>query len=244
MRRFQTRFFLSIATAVLATLTLGAKTFDGPTDYAEKPAVAGDLTLLYRSDFADDGLKGWAFTDQDAWRIGEQDGVQVLEQFQASKYEPEYRSPFNMAILDDLVVDEFVLDLQVRSTARDYGHRDICLFFGHVDPSHFQYVHLGKEADEHAHSIFAVDASPRVSVAEERTAGTPWTDGWHHVRLVRNPEKKSTLVYFDDMETPIMQASDGRFPEGRVGLGTFDDTAQFAAIQVWGRKVEGVKKSD
>ena len=67
----------------------------------------------------------------------------------------------------------FVLDVKVRSTTRDYGHRDLCLFFGHQDPSHFYYVHLGKQADEHANSIFIVNGKPRVSIAESRTRARP-----------------------------------------------------------------------
>ena len=228
------------ATMALACVALfsGSATVqdDGPGGFAEKPEAAGDLPLVYRSDFEADGLKGWAFTDRDAWKVEEVGGTRVLDQFKASQYEPEVRSPLNLGLVDGLSLGAFVMDLQVHSTTRDYGHRDVCLVFGHVDPSHFYYVHLGKEADEHAHSVFAVDGSPRVSIAEERTEGTPWTDGWHHVRLVRTPEDKSILVYFDDMETPIMRASDDRFPNGRVGLGTFDDTAQFASIQIWGEK--------
>jgi hypothetical protein len=128
------------------------------------------------------------------------------------------------------------MDLEVRSTTRDYGHRDLCLFFGHQDPSHFYYVHLGKEADPHAHSIFLVDGEPRVSIAKERTEGTPWTDEWHHVRLVRNVVEGTIAVYFDDMETPIMTTEDKTFGTGRIGVGSFDDSGQFRNIRIWGNK--------
>jgi hypothetical protein len=64
---------------------------------------------------------------------------------------------------------DFVMDVDLRSTGRDYGHRDLCLFFGYQDPSHFYYVHLGKQADAAANSIFRVDGRPRVSIAEKRT---------------------------------------------------------------------------
>src|SRR5207342_556777 len=97
------------------------------------------------------------------------------------------------------------------------GHRDLCLFFGHQDASHFYYAHLGKEADPHANSIFLVDGKPRVSIAESRTKGTPWTVGWHHVRLVRKVEDGRIEVFFDDMATPAMVAHDKTFAHGRVG---------------------------
>lgn len=91
-------------------------------------------------------------------------------------------------------------------------------------------------ADEHAHSLFVVDGAPRVSIARTRTEGTPWKDGWHRVRLVRRGS--AVRAFFDDWERPVMTADDRRFPEGRVGLGTFDDTARFDDVRVWGVRAE------
>ena len=63
----------------------------------------------------------------------------------------------------------------MRSTQEVYGHQDLCLFFGYQDASHFYYVHLGREADAHANSIFLVNGEPRVSIAQKRTDGTNWS---------------------------------------------------------------------
>lgn len=200
---------------------------------AEKPE---SLPVLLKADFEDSSLAGWDFTDPKAWRISAHEGNHVLDQFQASKYEPRVRSPLNIALAKNLDVSDFELDAKVRSTARDYGHRDLCLFFGYQDPSHFYYVHLGKEADPHAHSIFLVNGLPRISIAEKRTNGTPWTDGWHHVRVTREAKTGLIEVFFDDMGTPIMKAHDKTFPHGRVGVGSFDDTGQFDDIVVRGKR--------
>ena len=187
-------------------------------------------------DFERDSPTGWDFTDPAAWRITRLDpgNNRVLEQFQQSKYEPPVRSPFNIALAKDLDLADVVIDVKVRSTTRDYGHRDLCLVFGHQDPSHFYYVHLGKEADEHANSIFLVNGKPRVTIAESRTKGTAWTDGWHKVRLVRHVEDGLIQVYFDDMAHPAMVAHDRTFTHGRVGLGSFDDTGMFDELRVRG----------
>lgn len=215
---------------------LGLASVAAPADDREaKPEAARDLPLVFRADFEDGKTEGWAFTDQGAWRIAEAEGGKVLEQFRASVYEPKVRSPFNIALMPGVDVADFVLDLKVRSTARDYGHRDLCLIFGHQDGSHFYYAHLGKEADPHAHSIFLVKDQPRVSIAEERTKGTPWTDGWHRVRVVRRVADGLVQVYFDDMTKPVMVAHDRAFAHGRVGVGSFDDTGQFDEIRLWGR---------
>jgi hypothetical protein len=201
-----------------------------------KPRAAGDLPLVLEANFERGDLSGWDFTDPAAWTLTDQEGNHVLDQAHASRYQPAVRSPLNIALARGLDVGDFVLDLQVQSTARDYGHRDLCLFFGHQDPSHFYYVHLGKQADPNAHSIFLVDGAPRVSIAETRTKGTPWTDDWHHVRLVRETKTGLIQVFFDTMDTPIMTAHDSTFRHGRLGVGSFDDTGRFDAIRVWGAK--------
>src|SRR5262249_3902032 len=143
----------------------------------------------------------------------------------------------NIALITGKVFAGFELDVDLRSTTRDYGHRDLCLIFGYQNPSHFYYVHLGKQADAAANSIFLVNDKPRVSIAEKRTDGTPWTDGWHHVRIVRSAESGLIGVYFDDMKTPVMTAHDRTFLDGRIGVGSFDDTGMFDQIRIRGTKV-------
>jgi hypothetical protein len=204
----------------------------------ESPPEAAGLPLVFEDDFERGNLEGWDFTDPAAWRTTRhQDRHQhVLDQFRESKYQPPVRSPLNIALVQGHDLANFVLDLQVRSTGRDYGHRDLCLFFGYQDPSHFYYVHLGKQADAAANSIFLVNGAPRVSIAEKRTQGTPWTDGWHHVRIVRTVNDGLIRVYFDDMKTPAMTAHDRTFSHGRLGVGSFDDTGMFDEIRIWGRR--------
>lgn len=226
------RHFLHGCLILAATVALLAGELSGNS------AVPGELPLVLHDDFERAEPTGWKFTDPAAWRIRavEPGKNRVLEQFQASKYEPPVRSPLNIALNPDVDVADFVLNVEVRSTTRDYGHRDLCLFFGHQDPSHFYYVHLGKQADEHANSIFIVDGKPRVSIAESRTTGTPWTDNWHHVRVVRQVKDGLIQVFFDDMAHPAMAAHDRTFNHGKIGIGSFDDTGMFDDLEVRGDK--------
>jgi len=199
---------------------------------------AVSLPEVFNDRFDRDELGAWDFTDRSAWKIASVDGGKrkVLEQHRSSKYDPPVRSPLNIALAPGVDVGELVLDVEVRSTTRDYGHRDLCIFFGYQDASHFYYVHLGKAADEHGNSIFLVNGSPRMSIAESRTTGTNWTEGWHRVRLIRKPAVGTILVYFDDMERPAMTARDRTFIHGRVGVGSFDDTGMFREFKVHGIK--------
>jgi hypothetical protein len=188
--------------------------------------------LLVSADFDDGKLDAWEATDPKAWRIEEGRGGKVLALFGKSDYEPQVRSPYNISLLREPVVESFVLEAKMLSTTKDYNHRDLCVIFGHQDPSHFYYVHIANQADAHANSIFIVDGKPRESIARTRTGGTKWDDRWHTVRLVRDVEKGTIEVFFDYKPEPIMTAVDDTFKWGRVGVGSFDDTGQFDDIRL------------
>lgn len=193
-----------------------------------------DLPLLAAEDFAE-GAGRWAPTDAAAWRVATVGELPVYSLLEKSGYRPPVRSPESFALLADIEVTDFVLDVRVRSTTRDYGHRDVCFIFGHRDPSHFYYAHIAKAADPNAHSIFLVNGEPRVGIARERTEGIDWDDAWHRVRIRRDTSSGSIEVFFDDMARPIMRTIDSTFLRGRVGIGSFDDTADFTEIRLRGR---------
>src|SRR5690606_4911939 len=129
-----------------------------------------------------DDLSHWAATDPSAWKWEQQDGNGTLHQFRQSNVQTPVRSPFNRCMLRGVTVGDFQLDVDLQSTARDYPHRSLCLFFGYQDPAHFYYVHLGQRADDHANQIFIVNDAPRTKISTKTTPGTPWDDQWHHVR--------------------------------------------------------------
>jgi hypothetical protein len=198
------------------------------------------LPKLMHEDF-EDGAKRWQPTDAAAWKVEKSGEGHVYSQIAQSKYKPPHRSPHNISLLRDVEVGDFVLDAKVHSTARDYPHRSVCLFFGYQDPAHFYYVHLGQRMDDHANQIFIVNDAPRTKISTRTTPGTPWDDQWHDVRIVRKVADGTIEIYFDDMETPVMTAKDKTFLQGRIGLGSFDDSGQWDEITLRGTTA---KKSD
>jgi hypothetical protein len=199
-------------------------------------APAAELPLIFRDNF-ENGAANWEPTDARAWKVIDTPMGKAYSQFQQSKYQPPHRSPFNIALRKDVVVSDFVLEARVQTTARDYPHRDMCLFFGYQDAAHFYYVHLGQKTDDHANQIFIVDGAPRAKISTKTTPGTPWDSKWHNVKIVRNVATGAIEVYFDDMKVPAMMATDKHFVWGRVGLGSFDDTGNWQDIRLHGTKV-------
>ena len=125
------------------------------------------------------------------------------------------------------------------STIKDYNHRDLCLFFGYQDPAHFYYVHLGKKTDDHANQIFIVDGSDRKKISIKTTPGTNWTESWHKARIKRDIKSGSIEVFFDDMSQPVMTANNKNFTWGKIGVGSFDDTGDWADVKIFGVKAQG-----
>lgn len=202
------------------------------------PKTMLDRPLLLNETF-EDGAGRWKPSDPEAFGVLEENGNHIYAIVKDSSYEPPVRSPVNISLLKDLCVSDFVLEVELKSTTEDYGHRDMCVIFGYQDPSHYYYVHFGLRADPHSNSTFLVNGEPRVSIAKSRTKGTRWLDDTYHtVRIVRDVESGAIKVYFDNMETPVMIAQDTTLKKGGFGVGSFDDTGHIDNYRIWGIKIE------
>jgi hypothetical protein len=194
----------------------------------------------------EEGMGDWQTTDPEGrkpfWSIeslamhGQKN--HVMRVLGKSNYQPPQRSPHSIALRKDIVVGDFELVVDVQNTRVDAGpHRDLCLFWGYQDPSHFYYVHFGAKPDPHACQIFIVNDAPRTMITVDQAKGTPWTDGWHRLKVVRNVESGMMKVYFDAMDKPLMTAQDRTFTWGQIGIGTFDDHGNFDNLVLRGVKV-------
>ena len=201
-----------------------------------------DLPPVLSEDF-EEGAGRWEPTDAKAWTLtgGPKGRVYSLIK-KRSAYKPPHRSPLNISLLKDVTVGDFVLELDVLSTEKDYGHRSLCLFFGYQDPAHFYYVHFGKKADDHANQIFIVNDKARTKISTKTTPGTPWDDKWHKLKVVRRVSDGTIETYYDDMKTPVMTAVDKTFTWGRIGVGSFDDKGNFDNVTIRGVKVKPAGK--
>lgn len=199
--------------------------------------AADQLPIVFQENF-ENGAVRWQPQDPAQWQIKKTDSGQVYSQFKKeSTYKPPHRAPTNVSLLKDVAFGDMEFTGRVRSTHPDYGHRDAVVFFGYQDPAHFYYVHLGKQADDHANQIFIVNGADRKKISITSTSGTNWDDNWHTVKVVRQPSDGTIEIYFDDMQKPVMTANDKTFGPGRIGVGTFDDTADWDDITIRGTKL-------
>lgn len=201
-----------------------------PTDSA-----TGSLTIEYSNDF-ESGASDWQFVDAGDWKVADRGTNRVLSLFKKKgSFTPQVRSLYHLAMLKEHSVSDFQMDVRLLSTEPDYGHRDACLIFGYQSPTRYYYIHLGKKTDDTAHQIHLVNDKDRSAITIKNNAGTPWDDQWHYVRVTRNATSGKIAVYFDDMQTASMTAQDTTFSWGRVGLGSFDDIADFDDFRLSGK---------
>ena len=196
--------------------------------------------LVYFQDFeSPQAIRDFEMTDEKAWKITKGNTGNSLELYNKSDYKARVRSPFNIAVLKDLIVGDFVLEADLSQTGKEYGHRDLCLFFGFTNSTNFYYVHIATKADDNANNIFIVNDEPRTNIASKTTEGTNWgeTNSTHKVRIERDISKGSIKIYFDDFSTPIMEANDTHFMKGKIGFGSFDDTGKFDNIKIWSPEI-------
>ena len=204
--------------------------------FTQETTIPPGYSLTYEQSFDDPStIEDFEMSDSRAWRIHQDHDSSTLELFGKSEYEARVRSPFNIAMLKSLQFGDFILEVDLAQTGREYGHRDLCLFFSMKDPTNFYYVHMASVADDHANNIFLVNDEPRIKIASKTSKGTDWgaTNSWHKVRIERNIREGNIKVYFDNMQVPVMEATDTHFEFGHIGFGSFDDTGRFDNIRIW-----------
>lgn len=215
------------ASSALALIALAA----GGGLHAQSGVPEG-YELVYSQDFANaSALDDFTFSDKRAWSHGKEGARGYLDLEGGSRYRPKHRSPLNIALIHDLLLADFVLEAEAWQTGREYGHRDLSLFFGFEGPNRYYYAHLATEPDDRAHNIFLVDSADRAPMGAIPAEGVDWGSGWKQVRVER--QDGSLRVYFDGGRQPTVSTDRDPLGWGRVGFGSFDDTGRFSKIRIW-----------
>src|SRR3954447_7152054 len=95
---------------ILVATAFGLLAADRPGSFTDRPKSAADLPLAFRDDFERKEGDNWEYTDPGAWRVDEVGGNHVLKQPGASRYEPQVRSPLNLALAKPAVAGDLVMD--------------------------------------------------------------------------------------------------------------------------------------
>jgi hypothetical protein len=192
--------------------------------------VALPAQTVLKPEFADArGLTQWDIDGSGQWRMS----GNVLQLHTAGVPAGPIRKPAAVAIFKSAPVGDFTLEVDVRSTAPvDLDVRDVLLIFGYQSPTRFYYVHLSKKTDAVHNGIFLVNDADRKRLDLPTSVGRLVDQQWHRVRLVREAASGQIRVFFGSDPNPVLSAVDATLASGRVGVGSFDETAEFRAMEL------------
>ena len=204
-------------------------------------ALMGALPVLrsasFHDNFASGKLDNWIFPYPEDWEILSEGPLHYLH-MKRSREPGVPRRPLQYARLKGLNMASFDLSLRVRREGRS-----IIVVFNYVDSLHFYYAHLSQDrgTEQAVHNgIFLVNGAPRARIAGLEAPPALPDRSWHQVRVRRDAFSGSIEVFVDDPRQPLFAVNDTNFRCGQVGLGSFDETGDFADVRLTAQDVDCV----
>jgi len=222
-----------MATFRIPTVLLAAVALIAFYAHSVWPAAAyGDARkarLSIQDDFNSGSLNAWETPFSEDWEILTEGSLHYLH-MKRSRPPGVPRRPLQFARLKGVKAGSFTLNVKVR---REAG--SMIIVFNYVDTLHFYYVHLSKDpgAQIAVHNgIFIVDGGERRRIAGLDASAALPDRSWHDVRVVRNVSSGSIQAFLDKQTTPRFSVIDHSFTSGQVGVGSFDETGDFADFRL------------
>lgn len=196
-----------------------------PTGGAE-PVVR---SIEFADNFSSGTLDRWQLPYPGDWMIGGEGPLHFLHMLRGREALVP-RRPMQFALLKEVNTGSFTLQARVRREGKS-----MLMVFNYVDTLHFYYAHLsvdsGAKVEVH-NGLFIVDGGPRRRIAgTEATPVLPDKD-WHTIRIRREARSGSIEVFVDNDRAPRFSVVDRTFTCGQVGLGSFEETGDFADVRL------------
>ncbi len=186
-------------------------------------------SVSFHDAFKNSNLNAWLLPHPEDWEI--LGGSQGHYLHMKRNREPGVpRRPLQFALLKNAPVGSFEFQTRVRREGKS-----MIVVFNYVDTLHFYYVHLSTDRgqDQPVHNgIFIVNGEPRKRIAGlDASPALPDRD-WHQVKVVRNTGSGNIEVFMDQEAQPLFSVVDSTFKCGLVGIGSFDETGDFAEVDL------------
>jgi hypothetical protein len=222
-----------MATSRIPTALLAAVALIAFYAHSVWPAAAyGDARkarLSIQDDFNSGSLNAWEIPFAEDWETLTEGNLAYLH-MKRSRPPGVPRRPLQFARLKGVKAGSFTLNVKVRRAGGS-----MIVVFNYVDTLHFYYVHLSKDPGTEIavhNGIFIVDGGDRRRIAGLDAAPALPDRSWHDVQIVRNVSSGSIQVFLDKQTTPRFSVIDHTFTSGQVGVGSFDETGDFADFRL------------
>jgi hypothetical protein len=180
----------------------------------------------------------WTVPAASDWKIEEQGAESVLRLMAPRGPLPGPRRPIQFALAETPQFQRVTIDLDARPLGRS-----LIVVFAYRDAAHFDYAHLSIDSatKEPVHNgVFHVYGGERVRISSK--AGPPAfaaANRWYHIRLMHEGTSGAVQVKVDGRTIPALHSMDLSLSQGRVGIGSFDETGDFKNVKIQGVATSG-----
>ena len=174
----------------------------------------------------------WKVPVESEWAVDGAPKSQVLRMLAAAQPNPQPRRPLQYALAETPPFESVALELEVK---RDRS--SLILVYAWRDENHFDYAHLSADtpSKQPVHNgIFHVYGGDRVRISAESGPGALPSGEWTPVKLTWSGKTGEVQVEVNGEKFESLHAVDLSLRAGRVGIGSFFETAQFRNVRING----------
>ena len=199
------------------------------------------LPILVTENFEDKDIDKLMMFPPENWEFKQEEQSQVLSLREPGPEREDIRGPQAYALLKDYDVTDFVFTGKMKCYEDTLtSARDMVVVFHYIDQTHFYYVHFSKSSGRVHNIMGLVNGKDRVKINHEPIGETiPRLVDYefHDFKVSYNSKSGDIKAYLDEMNTPIITATDTTLSHGLVGVGSFDDYGCYDDIQLRGETV-------
>lgn len=214
-----------ILIAGLITATFGVSTGQPP---------AGPDAIVFRDDFETLDTTLWDVQPVESWGAGRLlNGTDFAILIEPGLHRPPVHRPRAHLVLREQVWENVEVTTRFKTLYSDkHAGRDIVIIFGYQDDTHYYYAHLCDDSGGEFHNVIVrVDGDARSIISTPDKPEPQLRSEWQTARLIHS-ETGRIEVFFGETDEPYLAANDNKYPSGRVGIGSFNDTAAFDWIEI------------
>lgn len=173
------------------------------------------------------GLR-WQVISAADWKAGNGE----LHLLTARPQQANPRRPIQFALARTEPLAKFTLEVEVRRSA---PKGSLILVYAWQKDGYFNYVHLSDDAASQVevhNGVFHCFGGDRVRISPLEGPGSLPTDGWHAVKMEYDASRGLVEAWVDGRTSPSLKAVDLSLGAGRIGLGSFFNTASFRRFRL------------
>jgi hypothetical protein len=173
----------------------------------------------------------WTVPIESDWQIDQAAGVPVLHLVSSREPLPGPRRPIQFALTEIPRYSQLTVEADVKPLGRS-----LIIVFAYQDRAHFDYVHLSTDSGTQVavhNGVFHVYGGERVRISKpDGPAAFPENNRWYHAKLTHDATTGAIAVTVEGHAVPALHAVDVSLGPGEIGLGSFDETAEFRNVKI------------